>query len=1362
MKKRTWYGLIAAILLLIIIVACVFVLRPSKGSGTYDNLIANGNFESLNDQGMPLSWYTDAYVYQGYTLFDTEKTQEGTAAHIKNLYANDARFAQTVAVSPDTLYCLKGYIKSDAQGGLGANLSIDGLYVFSQSVYDTQEEWQEIRLYGRTGKNQRSVTVFIRLGGYSGEATGEAWFDNITLNRVDSIPNGYLETQWFASAAPAETETESKGTGAIYLVIACLVYGGIFYLLTAWLRKERNPLGSRKNAQQELWLFSGMLAMALIIRVLVSVWVPGYDVDIGCFRAWAYQMANQGPAHFYSATNFCDYPPGYMWILWIIGEIGQLTGDISEALLKLPAALCDLALCILLYTEGKKYVSGKAALALSLLYAVNPLVLVTGSAWGQTDSIMTLLLVLTVFFALRSQWKFALPLYMVAVLVKPQALMFGPLGLAALIFAFIKIRKDKKALSALIRDVLIGLGALVITAAVIVIPFSIHQEWNWLITLYGNTMGQYGYATVNACNLYFLLGKNWVGAQSSLGGDFLLPLIAYLMVTLPLLLPILLKKEKIQWRSLLKKPCLRLYLLGGLALLLGLALLILGITGNLTYSTLGTCMIAYCVCLMIALYALGEDQKNLPLLGGVLLMMLYSAGPMMHERYLFPAVGLLLMAYYLKKDKRILWLALGISLSGLLNIGSALDRNIRIGGAEGHLDAPACGIDSDMEILEYLSAIGNCLLCGASLALSSLLCRKDAALLAYSPLKNNTQGNNEMVITRRSAPLPENAPLRKMTGRDYLIMGISTLLYAALAFTNLGSTKAPQTAWLPIDPEERITFDLGSEQEFNMLYFGGIHQYDSNFTVEVSEDGVIWRSYEAGMKIGDCFKWKYLSDHAEGSWPALLSGRYIRLTADHMSLNLSEVLFRNAMTDEVLPIVAFEDSLGNEKAAFLTDEQDTLEGEPGWYNSAYFDEIYHARTAFEHLHGLPPYETTHPPLGKVIMSWFVALYGMTPFGWRFAGALAGVLMLPGMYLLGKMLIKKKWGGLGAMMLMALDLMHFTQTRIATIDSFVVLFIIWSVYFMLRWFFLDYFNTSFAKTLVPLGLSGLFMGLSIASKWTGCYSAVGLALIFFFGMWRRYREVRSAKEIPEKKRDHRRKAAANGVSPLLITIGLCFIFFIAVPLIIYYLSYIPYFVYNGGVTVEKIIRAAEGMLSYHATPGLGMDHDFYSPWYQWPIIGKPMWYASSGFEAAGKQSSIMAMGNPAVWWTGLIGLMGVIFLWAKRHITQDRTLVLHAEKDDPRYALILICFAAQYLPWVLVPCGTYIYHYFTSVPFIILSTMLCLEWIAEKWEKAAEIALYALLFLALALFIAFFPYASGIEVSQTWMEMMKWFPRWLWY
>ena len=178
----------------------------------------------------------------------------------------------------------------------------------------------------------------------------------------------------------------------------------------------------------------------------------------------------------------------------------------------------------------------------------------------------------------------------------------------------------------------------------------------------------------------------------------------------------------------------------------------------------------------------------------------------------------------------------------------------------------------------------------------------------------------------------------------------------------------------------------------------------------------------------------------------------------------------------ILPIASVERFEGDPESSLYSDprlavdEQDTLEGEPGWYNSTYFDEIYHARTGYEHLHHLQTYETTHPPLGKVFISWAIAIFGMTPFGWRFAGALAGVLMLPGMYLLGKLFAKRWWGGMAAALLMAFDLMHFTQTRIATIDSFAVLFIIWMMYFMFVWFFQDFFGKPFWKTLVPLSLS----------------------------------------------------------------------------------------------------------------------------------------------------------------------------------------------------------------------------------------------------------------------------------------------------
>ena len=95
--------------------------------------------------------------------------------------------------------------------------------MFSASVYQTDGEWQEVTLYGRTGENQRSVTVFVRLGGYSGEATGEAWFDSITLCRVDSVPEGETETIWYVpKLAPAADETASK-TGGKWLALGCFV-----------------------------------------------------------------------------------------------------------------------------------------------------------------------------------------------------------------------------------------------------------------------------------------------------------------------------------------------------------------------------------------------------------------------------------------------------------------------------------------------------------------------------------------------------------------------------------------------------------------------------------------------------------------------------------------------------------------------------------------------------------------------------------------------------------------------------------------------------------------------------------------------------------------------------------------------------------------------------------------------------------------------------------------------------------------------------------------------------------------------------------------------------------------------------------
>ena len=1397
-RQMKRYGIPAAVLAAVIALVYFLFFRPAASTAVYENVLKNGDFTQLGANGLPAVWYPDAYGGLNGTSLDVVQEDGYTAAHIVNQIGKDARFAQDVAVSPNSLYRLHGYIKANAQDGWGATLSIADGYYRTEQIYDSDGQWVEVTLYGRTGENQRGVTVYARLGGYSGESTGEAFIRDVTLCRVDSVPAGFSAINWFKpQEAGAQTAAEaSGGTASLLLLAVSAAYALLFAYMLHFLRR---PAFGEKETKllSSPWTAALLLLIALAARLLIAAKIPGYDVDMGCFRAWAGGMTASGPAGFYPPEDpfsYCDYPPGYLWVLWALGGIGKLLGTgVTEFMIKVPPVLADIALCAVLYQAGKKYLSAPAALAVSLLYALNPLTFAAGAAWGQADAVMTLLLLLTVLFAVQGVWKAALPLYMASVFFKPQALMFGPLGLLAFILHIIQRCKEPEKRKAMLTDCGIGLGLAFGVALLIALPFSIHQKADWLITLYSKTMGRYAYATVNSCNLYFLLGKNWVSAETNISAEPMVFLFAVLLTVLPLIGVLLADKKR---EELLKDPKGKALAvgLGCVSLFTVLFLAVASFAGALTYANLGTVMILHCVLIVCILYIHGHDPRNLPIFGAALLLMLFNVGSMMHERYLFPAVALLLLGYILKKDVRVLWLAVGVTVSGFLNVGCALDRNIRIGGAAGHLNTPIISLKSDTALLEYLSALLNCALCFASVWV--------CAALSLGDVKEAAEKAAPAEAPQAEAPLPVQAALPKMALRDWLILAVITLGYAVVAFINLGSTKAPQTAFVSQEPGEQIVMDLGESRTFQALCFPGIHynsappdvgEIPSTFTIETSEDGEIWENYFShSVYNGDCFKWDYVVSSET------MTGRYVRLTAQSYNLTLFELLLRDPVTGRGYSAQTIADSTENDTLAFLNDEPDSMEGDyPSWFNSTYFDEIYHARTAYEHLHRLQPYEYTHPPLGKVMMSWAIAIFGMTPFGWRFAGTLAGVLMLPGMYLLGKLLIRRKWGGPAAALLLAFDLMHFTQTRIATIDSFVVLWIIWMVYFMLRWFFLDFFHTPFWKTLIPLALSGLCMGLGVASKWTGCYAGVALAILFFWGVFRRLRLIMAARKTPEEKRTEEERKTARGGKYLLITVASCLIFFILVPLTVYYCSYIPYFAYDGvGVTVDKIIRQTVGtyfidgnipiysMLGYHSQPGLGMNHPFYSPWYEWPIIAKPMYYSSNAYEPRGWQMTIMALGNPAVWWTGLIAMLALAALWAKRHIAKGGGISLYAPKDDPRFAVLLLCYFLQLLPWMLVPRGTYIYHYFPCVPFLILAILLCLDTLAdsgrkplpagegeapklERWtdakaERTAFILVCAITGIALILFIAFFPYASGVLTRQGWLDAMKWFDRWLWY
>lgn len=1356
------------------------LLLPCVASAE-DELLTNGGFETLLGDGAPADWYEKAYRTQiGYSRISVtdEKAHSGThSASVENASLNDARYTCTVKVDPSSLYRVSAYVLVEAMDafGVGANIAIEDIYATSEGLFDTGGEWKYIEWYGETGPDQRELTLGVRVGGYGAESVGRAYFDDVSLVKVDKLPDGVTASIWYAtrSAAAAQTDSDGEQKSTVLFLLCALAFAALFAFSRRFL--------DMKPDKRAVWAFWALMAVGLALRLALAAKVPGYQVDINCFTAWSLRIAEVGPAGFYAEGYFCDYPPGYILLLWPFGLLLRAAGyqNTAAALLIVKAAplICDMLGALLLYAFCKKRAGGTAAAALAALYLLNPATLVNGAAWGQADSVLALLMMITAIYAMNGSWRVALPMFILSALMKPQALLYAPVGAAWLAVCLIK---ERKSLKKPLTDVAIGLGIGLAVCAAIVLPFSIGRErpLEWLIGLYGDTISSYNSATLNTANLYYLAGANWTDLAEYVPRALpIITAVVFAAVGVLLALPDFRRREA---RWYLSKRSLA----GFSALLLAAFMGVISVTGA-SYGLFGYGMMAFVFVYALACFCADGRAEALPLYMAIALIGVYVLGVKIHERYLFTAIGLLLLGYASTRDRRALVLMLGFSITTFINTAVVLDNSILYGASMGHLN-------SDTLTLNIMLCVANIALAGYAGYTAACPQRERRAREVSEPLhseisKSTPKAYEDMLLSPRDARM-------RLSARDYLIMGVTSVLYGVLAFYNLGSTVAPQDGWISTSAQEQIVFELDEATDFKFMYYAGVSY--NPFSIAVSDDGESWSvDYPCDMKEGLCFRWNYAlqSQTLDGipryasedpSGVLWLSGKYIRLNACDAGLNLFEIIARGK-DGASLPLKVTSHTGANQglldeakPAESLIDEQDTCVGEPSWFNGMYFDEIYHARTGYEHLHGLTPYETTHPPLGKLFMSAGIAIFGMTPFGWRFSGAFIGILMLPALYLLAMQLTKKRSLAVFSMLAFALDLMHFAQTRIATIDSFPVFFIILTYLCMARYLQADtfavaqdeqpnLFSRAYIRSLIPLALCGAFMGMSIASKWIGIYSAVGLALLFAAAVYRQFRaglvafnyDTEAGGRLTDNQRLRVRTAQDFALRRIFVTCGFCVLFFIIVPCIIYYLSYIPYLAPTGPVNLRRIISAQEGMFRYHSKPGLGADHFFTSPWWQWPFIMKPMWFWQDHYEPEGFASTIMCMGNPWIYYIGIFCILALLAATVAKYVRMRGGIRLRQGDGNLSLAVVSVGFLAQYLPWMLVPRGTYMYHYFASVPFIILASAWAISHVPDNRRRWRSWAMAAYLVIAAAFFVFYYPYASGALTSVEWMDAAKGFFAW---
>lgn len=552
-----------------------------------------------------------------------------------------------------------------------------------------------------------------------------------------------------------------------------------------------------------------------------------------------------------------------------------------------------------------------------------------------------------------------------------------------------------------------------------------------------------------------------------------------------------------------------------------------------------------------------------------------------------------------------------------------------------------------------------------------------------------------------------------LTQIDIIWMLLITFIYGVISFINLGTLKNPQTFWSPSLSGDYAVVSLNKQEYVSKIrHFTG--PIFGSYKVYVSDDNKNFR-YIGDLDQKKVFAWKDTNINQ--------TFRYLALKANDNASFMGEIGILGKEGNFL------KSDFTTKNAEVLVDEMNTVPKKISYLNSTYFDEIYHARTAYEHINKMIPYEWTHPPLGKLIIGIPVRILGMTPFAYRLMGELAGIAMLIVIYMFAKRMFGRTVYAILASVLLAADSMHFVQTRIATVDSFLVLFI------MLSYLFMYYYikcedNGSLSIKLVHLFFSGLFIGAAIATKWSAAYGAMGLAIIFFINFFKRMRN---------KYHNYIWKKQVS-----LIIIG-CFVFFVFIPFGVYVLSYLPFFETKFGEVnpFGEFIKLQKQMYKYHAE--LKAAHPYGSPWYLWPLDIKPVWYYK-GAVPKGFVATIVAIGNPIIWWSGIAAAVFLI-----KEALQNRN------QDD---SFIVIALLALYIPYAFIDRVMFLYHYFPVVPFLILAVVSVLKRIAASTAKPAIMQWYGI--LAVINFIFFYPICSGMNIPIAYAVLTRWLPIWQFY
>lgn len=475
----------------------------------------------------------------------------------------------------------------------------------------------------------------------------------------------------------------------------------------------------------------------------------------------------------------------------------------------------------------------------------------------------------------------------------------------------------------------------------------------------------------------------------------------------------------------------------------------------------------------------------------------------------------------------------------------------------------------------------------------------------------------------------------------------------------------------------------------------------------------------------------------------------------------------------------------------------------GWPNALIFDEVFYVRGAYSltslgyegnwtgendafaqgDLSGL---ETegdfvVHPMVGKLLIAAGIQLFGNTPYGWRFMGALLGTAMVVMVAFIVRHLLHSTGWGLVAGILLAVDGQHIVMSRTALLDGFLTFFAVAGFGALLidRHVTRSKLKARAAQARADAGLSpdarvpglgprlGLrwwrwgaivLFALSGSVKWSGFYFAA--AFLVLSVVW----------DFVD-----RRAAGVErwgwGAFVRAIPAGLLTA---VTSVVVYVATWLPWFMStesygrtwaqdHPGKGLAWLPDSLNSLVHYHVQmwdfhKGLTSEHNYMSNPWGWIIQWRPtaFYYEDVPDAQCGAErcvSAIHSLGHPFIWWAGVLALVYAIY-----RIVRYRDLLA---------LTVSLGTLAAWLPWLPFAYRTIFTFYSVAMaPFVVLTLVWALKHIAQPdrlrggWSRRGTIAVLAFIGVVLVFAGFFAPLWLGTPIPYHYWQAHMWLPSWI--